>query len=449
MSAFIDEVEIILKAGDGGNGQMTFRQEKHVPRGGPNGGDGGKGGSIAFTTDPNLSTLLDFRAGKTYKADRGGDGMSRLQYGKDGGNLVLRVPVGTQILDAKTGELIADFARFPQKEVIAVGGRGGRGNLHFVSSVQQAPKFAEKGEPGEERAVKLELKLLADVGLLGYPNVGKSTLLSRISAAKPKIADYPFTTLVPNLGVVRVDELHNFVVADIPGLIENAHQGAGLGVQFLKHLERTRLLAHLVDVSAVSGRDPLEDYHTINHELAAFSEDLAKLPQVIVLSRIDVVSDREDLVPLRAFFEEKGLPVFAVSSVTGEGLDALVYHLHTELLKMPKAIASDAGPIRITMKNGKSPEDDPKRFTVERADNGVLVVAGKGLERMIAMTQMENEEAVSRLQRRLERLGVFAKLKDAGAKEGDTVRIRNVEFDYIDEYAEDEDEADEAADDEL
>jgi GTPase len=264
---FIDEVLIHLKAGDGGNGALTFRTEKHVPRGGPDGGDGGRGGSVIFETDPNLSTLLDFRLGRNYKAVRGADGMGKRQFGKDGPTLVLKVPPGTQIRDAKTDELIADLNRFPQREVIAKGGRGGRGNTHFVTSVQQAPKFAEKGEPGDELHVKLELKLLADVGLLGYPNVGKSTLLASVSAARPKIADYPFTTLVPNLGMVRIDSDHNFVMADIPGLIEGASEGSGLGIQFLRHLERTRLLVHLIDVAGVTGREPLDDFRIINQVL--------------------------------------------------------------------------------------------------------------------------------------------------------------------------------------
>ena len=443
MSAFIDEVPILLKAGDGGNGAVTFRREKHVPRGGPDGGDGGRGGSIIFETDPNLSTLLDFRPNKLYKAGRGDNGLGKNMFGKNGVDLVLKVPVGTQVQVEGTGEVLADLAFSPQREVLAVGGRGGKGNQHFVNSVQQAPKFAENGEPGEELTIRLELKLLADVGLLGFPNVGKSTLLSRISAAKPKIADYPFTTLVPNLGVVRVDRDHNFVVADIPGVIENAHKGAGLGIQFLKHLERTRLLVHLLDVSGVSGRDPLEDYETINKELAEFSADLAALPQVVALARIDVLPDTESLTPLIAHFTEKeGIPVFSISSVTGEGLEPLIYHMWSRLQEMP-AKGTEApmasGPVRITVDSRKSP-DDMKNFTVERDAEGVLVVSGKGLERMIAMTDMENEDGVRRLQRRLERLGVFEKLKTAGAEEGDTVRIRDVEFDYIDEDKEDEDE---------
>jgi Obg family GTPase CgtA len=434
MATFIDEVEVTLKAGDGGNGVVTFRREKHVPRGGPNGGDGGRGGSIVLETDPHLSTLLEFRPGKVYRAARGGDGASGNQYGKDGGDLVLKVPVGTQVQDAETGEVLADLVHYPQTEVLAAGGRGGKGNSHFVSSVQQAPKFAEKGEPGEEKRVRLELKLLADVGLLGFPNVGKSTLLARVSAAKPKIADYPFTTLVPNLGVVRVSEESNFVMADIPGLIENASEGAGLGIQFLKHLERTRLLVHLVDVSGMTGRDPLEDYRIINRELAAFSQDLAALPQVIALSRMDLVSDRSTLEPYVRFFEEQGLKVFPFSSVTGENVEALVLHLWGLLEKMPARGAAPAdGPVVITAHSRRGGEEDPRKVTIERDESGVLVVAGKGIERVVAMTDMENEIAVRRFQRQLERWGIFNKLKAAGAVEGDTVRIRDIEFDYIDD----------------
>ena len=443
MSAFIDETEVLLKAGDGGNGPVTFRKEKHVPRGGPDGGDGGRGGSIIFETDLNLSTLLDFRPGKKYKADRGGDGLSKKQYGKDGKDLVLKVPVGTQIKNVATGELLADFVAYPQREVIAQGGRGGRGNTHFVSSVHQAPLYGENGEPGEEFAVHLELKLLADVGLLGYPNVGKSTLLSRVSAAKPKIADYPFTTLVPNLGVVRMADFENFVIADIPGLIENASQGAGLGIQFLRHLERTRLLIHMLDVSGASGRDPLADYHTINRELAAFSDDLARLPQVIALSRVDVLSDRSTLAPITAYFEEQGLRVFPISSVTGENIESLTYYVWDNLKKIPPTIPVTDEVLRITLANKSVADTDPKNFTIARDHGGTLVVSGKALERIIAMTDMNNEEAVHRLQRRMERIGVFRKLREAGAAEGDTVRIRDVEFDYIDEDAEDTDPADE------
>ena len=436
MSIFIDEIEIILKAGDGGNGSVSFRREAHVPRGGPDGGDGGKGGSLYAISDPNISTLLDYRVGKTYRAERGGDGVRKDMFGKNGEDLTIKVPVGTQVWDTVTGELLADLSKFPQRELLVQGGRGGKGNANFVSSVQQAPKFAEKGEPGEERKIKLELKLLADVGLLGFPNVGKSTLLSIVSAAKPKIADYPFTTLVPNLGVVRVDDEHNFVIADIPGLIENASEGAGIGMQFLRHLERTRLLIHMIDVSGLSGRDFLLDYDIINHELAAFSDQLAHLPQIVALSRIDAVADRSSYAPLVERFEAEGMKVFPVSSVTGENMNGLMHHVWDRLKEMPKELTplpSDEE-VRITLAN-RDKGIDIKKFTIERDAEEVLVVRGKALERLIAMTDMENEVAVRRLQRTLERIGLFRKLKTAGAEEGDTVRIRDVEFDYIDEDA--------------
>ncbi len=431
-------------AGSGGSGALTFRTEKHVPRGGPDGGDGGKGGSIVFEVDPNLSTLLDFRPGKKYRAERGDDGLGKRQYGKNGPEMVLKVPPGTQIFDAENNELLADLSHNPQREVLAAGGRGGRGNVHFVTSVHQTPKFAEKGEPGEERRVKLSLKLLADVGLLGYPNVGKSTLLAAVSAARPKIADYPFTTLVPNLGVVPAPDHHNFVMADVPGLIEHASEGAGLGIQFLKHLERTRLLVHLLDVSGLTGRDPLEDFGIINRELEAFSEDLAKLPQIVAFSRIDLVADRTTLVPLRQFFEARGLEVFPISSVTTEGVHDLIQHVWVKLQEIPKEAPKLSGVVHIT--NTNRSDGDTRHFTIERNEEDILVVSGKALERVVAMTDMGNEYAVRRLQRQLERWGVFAKLKAFGAQEGDTVRIRTTEFDYIDEDAWDEEpiEGDEA-----
>jgi GTPase len=436
MSLFIDEVTVFLKSGDGGSGAATFRTEKHVPRGGPDGGDGGKGGSIVFLTDPNLSTLIEFRPNKHYNAPRGSNGVGKRMFGSHGKDMILKVPPGTQIRDADTGELLADLDTHPRREVVIPGGRGGRGNVHFVSSVQQAPKFAEKGEPGEERRVTLNLKLLADVGLLGFPNVGKSTLLARVSAARPKIADYPFTTLIPNLGVVRVTDNDNFVLADIPGLIEGASEGAGLGIQFLKHLERTRLLVHLIDVSGLSGRNPEEDFPIINGELEKFSDALAALPQVVALSRIDVLGEEhEEVERLKAHFEALGATVFPISAVTGEGIEALIWHLHQRLQLIPKEEMIEGGPVRITLTE-QDDATDPKRFTISRAEDGALVVTGKALERIVSMTDMDNEIAVRRLQRQLERWGVFKKLKAEGAVEGDTVRIKAVEFDYTDDDAE-------------
>ncbi|MFM7320238.1 MAG: GTPase ObgE [Armatimonadota bacterium] len=430
---FIDEVTIHIFAGDGGNGAVTFRHEKHVPRGGPDGGDGGRGGSVVLESDANLSTLLDFRGGRKYKAPRGGDGAAKRQFGKDGGDLVLKVPPGTQAIDDETGEILADVAEHPMRAVVARGGRGGRGNTHFVSSVQQAPKFAERGEPGETRTIRLELKSLADVGLLGFPNVGKSTLLAAVSAARPKIADYPFTTLVPNLGLVRVNDAHSFVIADVPGVIEGASEGAGLGLRFLKHLERTRLLLHLLDVSGMSGRDPLEDHRILLKELAAFSPELAALPQRIVLSRVDLVADRSELDAILAHFAESGTPVHVVSAVTGEGISDLLYATWTQLGALPRPAASPSGVVRIGLRDARA--DDPRRFDVVRADDGALEVRGTAVERTVAMTDLGNSHALRRLQRQLERWGVFRRLKESGAVEGDTVRIRGFEFDYIDDDA--------------
>jgi len=432
---FIDEVTIQVLAGDGGKGAVTFRREKHVPRGGPDGGDGGRGGSVVLETDANLSTLLDFRPGKKYRADRGGDGMSKRQFGRDGADLILKVPPGTQAIDVATGDVLADMDRHPLRIVVAQGGRGGRGNVHFVSSVQQAPKFAEHGEPGVIHDIRLELKSLADVGLLGFPNVGKSTLLAAVSAARPKIADYPFTTLVPNLGLVRVDHVHHFVLADVPGLIEGASEGSGLGIQFLKHLERTRLLLHLLDVSGLSGRDPLEDYRIINQELRSFSPTLAELPQRVVLARADLVADRSLLSSIRSHFEHLRVPVHEISAVTGEGVQDLLWATWQQLSSLTRPEAVSTEPVRITLSDQR---EDPKQFTIEEAEDGVFVVRGAYLERTVAMTDLANDYALRRLQRQLERWGVFRKLKALGAAEGNTVRIRGIEFDYIDDDAPEE-----------
>jgi len=323
---FIDEVRIRVKAGDGGNGCMAFRREKYVPRGGPSGGDGGRGGDVILVASEHYNTLLHFRFNPEHTAERGRHGEGSNRTGRDGASIDVPVPVGTVVYDAETGELLHDFTRSGDRFIIARGGRGGRGNQHFATPTHQAPTEHEPGRPGEEKRLRLELKLLADVGLVGFPNAGKSTLISRISAARPKIADYPFTTLEPNLGVVSVGD-QTFVVADIPGLIEGAHLGHGLGVQFLRHIERTRLLVHLVDVSEVTGRDPVDDFRVIMEELASFSEDLAKKPMFLVASKVDVAQDRERIEKLRALAEVKGLPFHAISSVTGEGIEGLKYNM--------------------------------------------------------------------------------------------------------------------------
>ena len=319
---FIDEVRISVKAGDGGNGCLAFRREKFVPRGGPSGGDGGRGGDVIMVASEHHNTLLHFRFNPEHKAERGRHGEGSNRTGRDGVSVELPVPVGTVVYDYNTGELIHDFTQPGERFLIAKGGRGGRGNQHFATSTHQAPTEHEPGKPGEEKILRLELKLLADAGLVGFPNAGKSTLISRISAARPKIADYPFTTLEPNLGVASVGD-RSFVVADIPGLIEGAHEGHGLGIQFLRHVERTRVLVHLVDVSEATGRDPVEDFHVVMRELASFSEALAKKPMLLVASKIDVAQDRERVERLRRLAEERELPFHEISSVTGQGIEGL------------------------------------------------------------------------------------------------------------------------------
>lgn len=424
---FVDEVVIEVEAGDGGNGCVAFRREKYVPRGGPSGGDGGRGGDVVLVADERLTTLLDYHFQRHYRAERGGSGGSNLRHGKHGEPCELRVPVGTVVYDEETGEWLADLIQPGQRVVVARGGRGGHGNAYFANPAQQTPRFAEKGEPGERRRLRLELKLLADVGLVGYPNVGKSTLISRISAAKPKIADYPFTTLVPNLGVVFVEEGRSFVVADLPGLIEGAHRGEGLGHQFLRHVERCRVLVHLLDISGMTGRDPLQDFEVIQRELQLYSPDLLRRPMVVALNKADVapVSLREQV---QQALRERGYRVFVISAVTGEGVSALVYHLAEllETLPPPNVPIQDMVVIR-------APRQDERAWQVQQVEEHVFVVRGKGIERLVQMTDLENDEALRRLHRKLERIGVLQKLREAGAQHGDTVRIGDEEFDFVDE----------------
>jgi GTP-binding protein len=320
---FIDEVTISVKAGDGGNGCLAFRREKFVPRGGPSGGDGGRGGDVVMVASQHYKTLLHFRFNPEHKAERGRHGEGSDRTGRDGASIDVATPVGTVVYDAETSELLHDFTTPGDRFIVARGGRGGKGNARFATSTHQTPTEHEAGKPGEEKRLRLELKLLADVGLVGFPNAGKSTLISRISAARPKIADYPFTTLVPNLGVVSADGDRTFVVADIPGLIEGAHEGHGLGVQFLRHIERTSLLAHLVDVSDATGRDPVHDFEVVMTELASFSEDLARKPMILIATKLDAAQDPERVASLEKLAHDRGLPFFKISSVTGEGIDAM------------------------------------------------------------------------------------------------------------------------------
>jgi len=430
---FVDEVEVEAAAGNGGNGMVTFRKEKHVARGGPNGGDGGRGGNILLKVDTNITTLLDFRYQHKYKAERGGDGGSKDMFGKNGADLILKVPQGTVVTDLDTGLAVADLDAPDSTAIIARGGIGGRGNAHFTTSIHQAPKFAEKGEPGEQKRLRLELKLLADVGLLGYPNVGKSTLIAAVSAAKPKIADYPFTTLVPNLGVVYIERERNFVMADIPGLIEGASEGIGLGHQFLRHVARSRLLIHLLDVSGMTGRDPLHDFEVLNRELALYDARLAALPQVVALNKIDVAAEPEQVDALEATLIARGYTVHRISAVTRFGTRALIYDVMTRLEALRVEVEAQAAEQAQTVHIVATPEEDMRHWEARQVDANAYEVVGRGIERMVAMTDFENDYSVRRLQRSLDKIGITGRLKALGAKDGDTVRIRDVEFEYEDE----------------
>ncbi|OGP22265.1 MAG: GTPase ObgE [Deltaproteobacteria bacterium GWA2_55_10] len=328
---FIDEAKIYVKAGDGGKGCVSFRREKYVPKGGPDGGNGGRGADVIFIADNRLSSLLDFQYKREYEAEKGQHGMGSMCSGRDGLDLVIKLPIGTLIKDFDTGEVLADLVADGQQFVCCKGGRGGKGNAHFATSTHQTPRFAQPGEPGEERNLKMELKLLADVGIIGFPNAGKSTLISHISAAKPKIADYPFTTLAPNLGIVKFGDFGGYVVADIPGLIEGAHEGRGLGVKFLKHVERTSMFVHMIDVSPFTGRDPKEDFEIVNRELQAFNAELAKRPQVVALNKTDIPEAEEKARELLKFFDSSGIKVFLISAATGKGLKELVNYVGSQV----------------------------------------------------------------------------------------------------------------------
>lgn len=428
---FVDEVEIEAKGGDGGNGLVALRHEKFVPRGGPSGGNGGHGGDVVLCADSGIVTLADLKLKRHYSAERGGHGGPNKRQGKHGSDLTIHVPLGTLVYDAESGELLADLVEDGQTEIAAHGGIGGRGNASFATSTFQTPRFAEKGEPGEIRRLRLELKLLADVGIVGFPNVGKSTLISRISHAKPKIADYPFTTLVPNLGVVRVDMNRSFVAADIPGIIEGAHEGAGLGDRFLRHVERCRLLVHMVDVSGTTGRDPLHDLETLNRELALFDSRLSELPQVVALNKTDLPGAKDLAAKVKRRLSARGLESFPISAVTGDGIQKLVYHLADRLEQLPPRTAAETSEVvRFVVPGAGRP------WRAERTGPSEFTVAGRAVERVVSMTDLENDYAVRRMHRRLEKMGVLKELKKLGAKQGDTVKIGKFEFDYSDDAPE-------------
>ena len=423
---FIDYVKIIVKSGDGGNGAVSFRREKYVAAGGPDGGDGGKGGNVYFFVDPDANTLVDFRYKKKFKAENGKNGEGAHRYGKSGEDLHIGVPRGTIIKDAETNMILADLSEEKQEELILPGGRGGKGNSHFATSTRQAPRFAVDGEKGMEKELSLELKLLADVGLLGFPNVGKSTFLSRTTSATPKIANYHFTTLEPNLGVVKLDYGASFVVADIPGIIEGASEGTGLGLQFLRHVERTRLLLHIIDISGIEGRDPVEDFNIINEELKKYSEKLASRKQIIVANKADSMQDETLYKELEKMAKEKNIEIYKISAVTGDGVEELLKHVADVLKTLPKEdIVEVTGREKIyTLK------DEPE-FTITRED-GMWVVDGPGVQKIMRRVNLEDNESMYYFQRCLDELGVNRALKKAGVKEGDTVKVVDWELEWYD-----------------
>ncbi|MGI6486666.1 MAG: GTPase ObgE [Tepidanaerobacteraceae bacterium] len=420
---FIDRAKIHVKAGDGGNGVVAFRREKYVPRGGPSGGDGGKGGDIVLEVDMNLSTLMDFKYKVHYKAKRGEHGSGSNKAGKSGENKIIKVPPGTVVKNAETGYVIADLVEPGQYFIVARGGRGGRGNARFASSVHRAPDFAEKGEPGEQKWILLELKLIADVGLIGLPNAGKSTLLARMTSAKPKIADYPFTTLSPNLGVAEKSGV-SFVIADIPGLIEGAHRGQGLGHQFLRHIERTRMLVHVIDATGLEN-DPIQGFYSINSELKEYSPNLIEKPQIIAANKMDIPEARHTFDNVKSFFEREGYEVFPISAVTGQGVTDLIQKIQQMLQSFPRDLS--------TIEVGQKKEyvlKKNKRFQVKK-EGDVFYVSGRSIERIVAMTDLDNQTAVERLQRTFNRIGLDDELIKQGIKPGDTVKIGEAEFYYM------------------
>lgn len=421
---FIDTSKIFIQAGKGGDGAVTFHREKYVAAGGPDGGDGGNGGNIVAIACKDISTLLDFRYKKKYVAEAGGNGRDSRRSGKNGEDLYIKVPCGTIIRDTESGKVICDLKEDGEKFVIAKGGNGGWGNSHFATATRQTPKFAKSGLPGDEREITLELKLIADVGLLGFPNVGKSTFLSIVSEAKPKIANYHFTTLIPNLGVVRVGEGNSFVMADIPGIIEGAHQGVGLGHAFLRHVERTRILLHFVDVSGCEGRDPIEDVHIINDELVKYSEKLAEKPQVIVANKMDIPSFDDNFEKFKAQMEDEGYTVFAISAATHRGIYEVINYTSRMLAELPRDEEDDYDYLDLD----EVRNNDTIEITVE---DGIYFVEGMYVRKIVGSTNFDDYESLQYFQRVLRKSGIIDMLEEKGIQEGDTVHMYGVEFDYI------------------
>ena len=427
---FADSAKVFIRSGKGGDGHVSFRRELYVAAGGPDGGDGGKGGDVIFEVEDGLNTLTDFRHVRKYAAQDGESGGKRRCHGADGDDIIIKVPEGTVIKDFESGKVIADMSGSNRREVILKGGKGGLGNMHFATSTMQVPKYAQPGQPAQELWVQLELKVIADVGLVGFPNVGKSTLLSRVSNARPKIANYHFTTLNPHLGVVDLSEGQGFVMADIPGLIEGASQGVGLGYAFLKHIERTKVLVHVVDAASTEGRDPVADIKAINEELKAYNPELLKRPQVIAANKTDVIyfdpesGEEHPVERLKAAFEPEGIQVFAIYAVSGQGVKELLYHIN-ELLK-----TVDQTPIIFEKEFEYQYQGENLPYTVEKNEDGIYVVEGPKIEKMLGYTNLDSEKGFQFFQRFLKDSGILKELEEAGIEEGDTVRMYGLEFDY-------------------
>ena len=424
---FADRAKIFIKSGKGGDGHVSFRRELYVPAGGPDGGDGGKGGDVIFVVDKSINTLNDFRHIRKYCAENGQDGLKKRCHGKDGEDIIIKVPEGTIIKDAESGKVIVDMSHGHEREVLLKGGNGGKGNQHYATPTMQAPKYAQPGQPAKEMYVTLELKVIADVGLVGFPNVGKSTFLSRVTNAKPKIDNYHFTTLNPNLGVVDLPGADGFVIADIPGLIEGASQGIGLGHEFLRHIERTKVLIHVVDAASTEGRDPIEDINAINAELESYDIGLTQKPQVIAANKADVFfGDEEETVisMLKDEFEPKGIKVFSISAVSGKGVNELLYYVK-ELLD-----GLDDTPIIFEREYFEEEVISNEPFTVEVDEDGIYVVEGPRIERMLGYTNLESEKGFLFFQKFLKENGILEQLEELGIQEGDTVRMYGLQFDY-------------------
>ncbi|CCZ04992.1 MAG: GTPase ObgE [Clostridiales bacterium] len=425
---FADSAKIFIKSGKGGDGHVSFRRELYVPNGGPDGGDGGRGGDIIFIVDEGLNTLTDFRHIRKYVAQSGEEGGKRNQHGKDGQDLIIKVPLGTIIKDDESGKVIADMSDADKKVIVLKGGRGGKGNQHYATATMQVPKYAQPGQKSMELYVRLELKVIADVGLVGYPNVGKSTLLSRVTNARPKIANYHFTTLNPNLGVVDLDGNKGFVIADIPGLIEGASEGIGLGHEFLKHIERTKVLIHMVDAASTEGRDPIDDINKINAELKAYNPDLMNRPQVIAANKIDAIYDGDESIvdKLKAEFEPKGIKVFGISAVSGKGLKELLYAVNDMLEQM------DSTPVVFEQEYfpGQFSDNPDDPYTVEKVEDGLYSIEGPRIEKMLGYTNLEAEKGFIFFQKFMKDNGILEELENLGIQEGDTVKIYGHEFEY-------------------